>query len=137
MELDEFDLLQTYMHIGSLPRMMRNTKPYRGAVDPLVPISDCEDKDIMKCQQICVVTYLFSVKVFTIENRLKAQSSEIASESTHCTRINTKGGQECWETSKMRCWKSLEPGSLVYDGRIDWILLRQYFSPCLPSFSTE
>ena len=54
-EFNQVELVDTFFSVGSLPRLMRNSKPYRGAEDPNVSMANCIDESTMKCQQICLV----------------------------------------------------------------------------------
>jgi len=120
-EFNQIELVDTFFSIGSLPRLMRNSKPYRGAEDPNVSMATCSDPSTMKCQQICLNRQGKGVASTKGES-----SNEPQAETAHCTRINSKKIRECWDVSKMRCWNSYDGGNLIYDNRHEWLLLRHW-----------
>jgi len=103
------DVVDTYWAVGTLPGRMKHEAPFRGMMDPKVPLKHCKS-DAIDCSSIC-------------RDRLRGISSP---EPPFCIFDDSGATRECWQPVAMQCWDSVSGGTLVYDGSDYWDLVRHW-----------
>jgi len=114
------ELLRVFWEVGGLPKNMRHAQPYAGSERPVIPISRCSADSTQNCHHVCLER---------LRNPGISPPSREMPEPDHCLRIyslSVATSSQCWDPAKMRCWNSIRGGNLIWDGAIEWKMLRHW-----------
>jgi len=114
------ELLRVFWEIGGLPKSMRHAQPYAGSERPQIPMSRCSGDGTQNCHHICLDRQ---------RNPGISPPPRELPEPDHCLRIlptSAWTSSQCWDPSKMRCWNSVRGGNMIWDGVVEWRMLRHW-----------